>query len=198
MKLLELAGAFALDDAGEPVLTRPLADPRYEQPNSGSYWQVAGPSGPVLRSRSLWEYALDAPRRPARPAVRRLRDHRPGRRHLDVRERDVRLGQAGTPRQFRLTVALDHAELQAMGTSFRDDALLALSLIALVLLLGAWLQLSLGLSPLRRLQAQLADQQGRATRLAGAFPAEVAPLATSLNTLIDRQEDAAPRPRARR
>ncbi len=197
VKLLELAGAFALDEAGAPVLTRPLADPRYEQPASGSYWQVSGPQGAVLRSRSLWEHAL----RPDDPRGRVAEAYEtagPEGETLYVRERDVRLGHDGTARAFRLTVALDHAELEALGASFRGDALLALSAIAVALLLGAWVQMTLGLAPLRRLQEQIARiRQGRAERLQGAFPSEVAPLAASLNALIDRQEDSVRRARER-
>ena len=197
VKLLELAGAFELNEAGAPTLSRPLADPRYEQPNSGSYWQIADPSGPILRSRSLWEHRLahDDPRGRTPDAYE---TPGPEGETLYIRERDVRLGQAGAPRHFRLTVALDHAELEALGISFRTDALLALSLIALALLIGAWLQLALGLAPLRRLQDQIASiQEGRTARLEGIFPAEVAPLATSVNVLIDRQEDSVRRARER-
>lgn len=197
VKLLELAGAFALDEAGAPTLLRPLADPRYEQPNSGTYWQVAEAGGPVLRSRSLWEHHLrhDDPRGRLPDAYE---TEGPEGAVLYVRERDVRLGHDGVARGFRLTVAQDHAELEALGASFRADALLFLAVIAGVLLLGAWAQLALGLAPLRRLQEQIGRiRQGRAERLAGVFPAEVAPLAASLNALIDRQEDGVRRARER-
>ena len=58
IRLLELARGFALDAAGAPVVTSVFADPRYENPYSGSYWQVAATDGPVLRSRSLWDQQL--------------------------------------------------------------------------------------------------------------------------------------------
>lgn len=197
VKLLELAGAFALDPGGAPVLTRALADPRYEQPNSGSYWQVSGPAGAVLRSRSLWEHRLrhDDPRGRLPDAYE---TQGPEGETLYVRERNVRLTQDGAAHPFRLAVALDHEELEALGASFRSDALVSLAAIAVVLLLGAWAQLALGLAPLRRLRDQIARiRQGRAERLAGTFPAEVAPLASSLNALIDRQEDSVRRARER-
>ena len=197
VKLLELAGAFALDEEGAPVLSRPLSDPRYEQPNSGSYWQVSDAGGAVLRSRSLWEHRLrhDDPR--GRDPEAYETEGAEG-ATLYVRERDVRLGQGGAARGFRLTVAQDHAELQALGASFRGDAVLSLAAIAGVLLMGAWAQLALGLAPLRRLQEQIGRiRQGRAEQLAGVFPAEVAPLAASLNALIDRQEEGVRRARER-
>ena len=197
VKLLELAGAFALDDDGAPTLIKPLADPRYDQPYSGSYWQIATPDGPVLRARSLWEHRLahDDPRGRTSDAYE---TDGPDNAVLYVRERDVKLSASGTARNFRLTVALDHAELAELGASFRGDTMLALGVIAAVLVLGAWLQLTLGLSPLRHLRAQIARiQQGRAARLTGVFPAEIAPLAASVNALIDRQEDLVRRARER-
>lgn len=36
------------------MLTRTPADPRYELPYSGAYWQARAP-GALLRSRSLWD-----------------------------------------------------------------------------------------------------------------------------------------------
>ena len=145
-------------------------------------------TGPVLRARALWEHRLahDDPRGSHPDAYETTG---PDGATLYVRERDVRFTASGAPQAFRLTVALDHAELEALGDSFRGDAVLALGGIAAALVLGAWLQLSLGLSPLRRLQAELARiQQGRAARLEGVFPSEIAPLAGSLNALIERQE----------
>ena len=47
-------GAFQAD-------TPPL-DPRYASPLSGRYWQVSlQPGEPILRSRSLWDAALNLP-----------------------------------------------------------------------------------------------------------------------------------------
>ena len=41
-------------------LDRPLADPRYELPYGGLYWQIDGPDGEVLaRSPSLFDVTLD-------------------------------------------------------------------------------------------------------------------------------------------
>lgn len=196
VRLHELAAAFAVEE-GAPVLTARLSDPRYDQPLSGSYWQVSGPHGAVLRSRSLWDAALPHadPRGPGGEAyeITGIDGHT-----LYVLERDVRLTSGGAPRAFRLTVALDHAELEELGASFRAEAATALALLAAVLVLGAWAQLRLGLRPLARLQMEVARiRQGRSARLAGAFPAEVAPLADSLNALLDQQEETVRRARER-
>ena len=196
VRLLELAAGFAVED-GEAVLTRPLADPRYEQPLSGTYWQISSATGPVLRSRSLWDTTLrhDDPRGLGKRAYEAAG---PGDTTLYMLDRTVRLGPAGKQQAYRLAVAMDHAELAELGTSFRLDVLMALGAIAVVLVLGAWLQLGLGLSPLARLQAAVARiREGRANRLEGTFPAEIAPLAGSLNDLIDAQEASVQKARER-
>ena len=59
------------------------SDPRFEQPLSGLYWQVAiEPSGPVLRSRSLWDFQLALPDAKVDDALHQSRLRRP--RRLDA------------------------------------------------------------------------------------------------------------------
>ena len=194
VRLLELAGGFAVVD-GAPVLTTTLTDPRYAQPQSGAYWQISDAAGPRLRSRSLWDATLATG---ASPEQASFIAPGPGGTTLVMMQRSVRLAGDGAPRSFRLEVALDHAELDDLGASFRADTLLALSLIGGVLIAGAWLQLVFGLQPLQRLQAELARvRAGRTARLAGRFPAEVAPLAASLNAVLDQQEDSVRKARER-
>ena len=47
-----------ISDNGELSPPKALGDPRFEQPYSGWYWQIATKDGPVLRSRSLWDEVL--------------------------------------------------------------------------------------------------------------------------------------------
>jgi hypothetical protein len=52
--LNQLVGGLRRSPAGQIEIGRMPSDPRFEQPLSGLYWQVAiEPKGPVLRSRSL-------------------------------------------------------------------------------------------------------------------------------------------------
>jgi hypothetical protein len=49
-------------DAAPPRLSAQLADPRYDTPQSGAYWQVVDVgSGQMARSRSLWDHVLSVP-----------------------------------------------------------------------------------------------------------------------------------------
>jgi signal transduction histidine kinase len=196
VRLVELASGFGLNDDGLPAITKELADPRYDQPYSGAYWQVTDESGPILRSESLWDQHLTY----AGPlsGERAFETTGPQDSTLYALARDVKLTAGEAPRTFRLAVALDHAELQALGASFLSDVTQSLAVIGVVLILGAWVQIHLGLRPLRRLHDQLAlIQHGRSSRLQGRFPSEIAPLVDNLNKLIDRQEESVRKARER-
>ena len=72
--LLGLVAVAEIDDQGQLGLTRGVGEPRFDQPLSGWYWQIADGAEPVLRSRSLWDEVLpDAPS----PATRIPRRRRP-------------------------------------------------------------------------------------------------------------------------
>ena len=56
--LNQLIAAIDVDARGRLAVTREPADPRFAEPLSGLYWQVADGGGQMLRSRSLWDTAL--------------------------------------------------------------------------------------------------------------------------------------------
>ncbi|MGD9811874.1 MAG: sensor histidine kinase, partial [Sphingobium sp.] len=55
----ELGRLTRIGKDGQPELTRPLSDPRYEEPLSGFYWQITSPGKRSLRSESLTRGALN-------------------------------------------------------------------------------------------------------------------------------------------
>ena len=57
-----LAAGILLTEGGTLRLIRPLADPRFSEPDSGLYWQIEDDNnGAQLRSRSLWENVIGLP-----------------------------------------------------------------------------------------------------------------------------------------
>jgi signal transduction histidine kinase len=188
---LELADAFALDAEHAPILAKELTDPRYQLPASGAYWRVTENGITRLRSRSLWDQDIVPTKfvhlSPTGKAVEQLG---PNGSTLYMMEREVTLDGADEPRTFRLAVALDTVAVSALRRSFTTQVAQALALIGVVLILGAWLQASFGLRPLKLLRNELAlVNRGSKARLAGRFPDEVAPLVSDLNRLLARQED---------
>lgn len=189
------------DAAGQPVLdATQLSDPRWSRPHSGLYWQVdgAGPQGTpgLLRSRSLWDEQLQAPR--DEPGRGELHVHAlagPGGEPLLLIERTLRV--AGAQQPWRVMVAADRSPLDRAAQRF--DTVLALSLLALLGLLGggALLQVTIGLAPLRQLGRALAAlRAGRTQRLGGSYPAELQPLVDDLNGVLDRNAEVVQRARA--
>ena len=199
--LEQVMAHLEVDADGRPVLDPArLSDPRWSRPRSGLYWQVdgAGATGEpgLLRSRSLWDQQLAAPR--DMPAGAELHVHElrsPDGEPLLMVERTLRAD--GAPVPWRVIVAAELRPLESAAQRF--ETVLAWSLLALLVLLGvgALLQVALGLAPLRRLRDALAAlREGRTQRLEGDYPDEVQPLVDDLNRLLDRQAEALQRARA--
>lgn len=199
LNLRQLIGHLGRDQGGALRLERPLADPRFEQPLSGLYWQIVeGPGGPVLRSRSLWDEAVDLPADPLRTGeVHRHAVTGPGGAALLVLERHVALPQSLGGGTVRAAVAADRAEIHAAGRAFAGELAPSLALLASVLLAAAWVQVSVGLRPLDTIRRRLAAiRGGTAARMGTAFPDEVRPLAAEVDSLLDGQDASLERARA--
>lgn len=198
----QVMARLQVNAGGQPVLDpATLSDPRWSRPRSGLYWQVdaAGPGAEhatLLRSRSLWDEQLAAP--PDLPPDGSLHVHEltpPRTEPLLLIERSLRAEGASSP--WRVMVAADLRPLAQATRAF--NTVLAWSLLALLLLLGlgAWLQVRLGLAPLDRLRHALAAlREGRTQRLEGQHPHELQPLVDDLNSVLDRHTALLQRARA--
>jgi signal transduction histidine kinase len=199
LTLRQLIGHLGQDADGGLQLERPLADPRFEQPLSGLYWQVMKqPSGPVLRSRSLWDETLDLPAdRLPTPEVHRHVIRGPGGAALLVVERSVDLPARAGGGTIRAAVAVDRAEIHAAGRAFAGELAPSLALLFAALLAAAWVQVSVGLRPLDTIRRKLAAiRAGAAARMGRDFPDEVRPLAAEVDSLLAAQEASLERARA--
>ncbi len=200
-QLDQVTARLEFDAAGQPQIDpQTLSDPRWLRPYSGLYWQVdrAGPAPQrgVLRSRSLWDAALSAPRDVLADGVVHVHEQAgPDGAQLLLVERTVTHdGALATP--WRVMVAADLSETVAAVERFNGE--LAASLATLfVLLCGAALaQVAIGLSPLRALQRTLVGvHAGTAQRLDGRFPSEVQPLVDDFNAVLDRNAEVVARAR---
>ncbi len=184
-QLDRLAAVSEVGPGGALKIKRLLSDPRFGQPYSGWYWQVAGPAGPVLRSRSLWDQALVVDHTPALAPEPQFYDQvGPDKQRLRGLRRNVTL--PGSGQVYQIAVAADVSELHAAIKDFTKTLAMSLTALGLGLVAAVIIQVRYGLSPLGRLRAALsAVRSGHATRLLGRFPDEVAPLATELNALLD-------------
>ena len=191
----QLAAALDVDGAAQPLIVRPLSDPRFERPLSGLYWQVSADGAVVLRSRSLWDQALDLPADTV--ADGQVHEHRlkgPQQRSVRVLERALRLPDLSAP--VRIAVGEDQGPIHEALRSFNETMALSLAALAAVLILAALVQVRLGLRPLRWLRAELATiRSGRSRRFARPMPSEVQPLIDDLNALLDHADEVVERAR---
>ncbi|MEJ2435225.1 MAG: HAMP domain-containing sensor histidine kinase, partial [Pseudolabrys sp.] len=197
--LNQLIAGIDVDTQGRLVVTRPPADPRFAEPLSGLYWQIADDRGQMLRSRSLWDTALAlAPDQPASGQIHHHVMTGPSHSRVLVAERVVSLTEAGKRVPVRVAVAADLARVSKAAAGFSRDLTLALGLLALVLALATAVQVSLGLKPLKALRQGVADvRAGRIHHLPLAAPAEVRPLVEEVNALLEAQEREIERSRDR-
>ncbi len=184
--------------SGALVLTRPPADPRFDTPLSGLYWQ-AGVGDERLRSRSLWDETLALP--PDTLADGAVHEHRiagPDGAALLALERSVTLPARLGGGALRAVVAVDAADVTAATRAFAVDLLPYLAILALVLIASAAVQVTVGLRPLAAVRARLAGMQaGTERRMGDAFPDEIRPLAAEVDALIAAREAQVERARAR-
>src|SRR2546421_10489683 len=177
-----------------------LGEPLFELPLSGWYWQIArvDPEKPELRaSRSLWDKKL--PKLEDRGAdlttagIRLGYVDGPEGQSLRVVERPVDLGADG---KFQINVAGGATEIFDETRSFDYYLGGTFAALSIVLVLTTIFQVRFGLAPLKRISEKIADiRSGRAERLEGEFPVEIAPLARETNALIDANREIVERAR---
>lgn len=192
-QLTSLTAALDWSPDGRLLLTRAPADPRYELPYSGAYWQARAP-GALLRSRSLWD--TEMPEKAVHKVAGTPAEVRqgPNKQSLLVVSRSIVLASSDTP--VNVSVALDRTELRAARRAFNTMLGWSLGALGMGLMLAVAAQVRFGLAPLKRLrQALSAMQARRESRLGGNWPTEVEPLVSEINTLLDHNAQALERSR---
>lgn len=190
------------DNNGNVHLVDRFLNRRFARAYSGLYWQIE-PSGglPVMISHSLLDWTLHPYDLNKTEEVSWGYADGPMNQHLRVLVRHVQFPVTATknPDDFKaytFVVAGDTANIDASIAKFNST--LVWSFVALFVgLIGAvFVQVRVGLLPLRRVEESLARiRDGTAQRLEGPFPAEIAPLAAELNSLIEHSAEVVGRAR---
>jgi len=193
-----VADVASPEEAGDKF-PQSIGEPLFELPLSGWYWQVTRldtKKPEVHSSRSLWDSNL-----PRLPPDKSSADYEyrqgyaPGPEDQDLRlvERNIDLGADG---RYLVAVAGDAAEIDDETHSFDRAIVITFTALTMALLLTTALQVRFGLAPLTRISESLAAiRSGRAERLQGEFPVEIAPLARETNALIDANREIVERAR---
>ncbi|AUC96108.1 MULTISPECIES: sensor histidine kinase [Bradyrhizobium] len=177
-----------------------LGEPLFDLPLSGWYWQITRTDtekGETRASRSLWDKKLpkleEHGAELSAAGVRLGYVDGPEGQSLRMVERPVDLGADG---KFLVSVAGDATEIFDETRSFDYYLGGTFAALGIVLLLTTIFQVRYGLAPLKRISDAIADiRSGRAERLEGRFPVEIAPLARETNALIDANREIVERSR---
>lgn len=183
---LQLVANLVIDPEGRPVTGRTPADSRFVEPAGGLYWQLSTPTG-LLRSQSLVSERLpDSPEAAGSGWHRRVADG-PFNQRILLIERVVRLDSRGVPVLVQL--AHDEAAVALATKAFGREVAVWLCLLWAILAIAAWVQVQLGLRPLKRVRRELEQlRRSPAERLGGKHPPEIEPLTAAINALADARE----------
>jgi signal transduction histidine kinase len=190
-----LIAAAEPSPAGALQMMNLNADQRYDTAFSGWYWQVMpqGDAANALTSRSLWDRKLALPDAAAEGGA--VRGYTTGPEDQELRYVVRRIsfpdmgalarGEETTPKIYQFAIAADRSNSQAEAARFDQTLLWSLGALGVFLTIATLIQVRVGLAPLRDVRARLAAiRAGKAQRLEGRFPAEIAPLAEELNALL--------------
>lgn len=182
--LVELVRLTAIGDDGRPKLDRPLSDPRFQEDNSGFYWQVTREGYPTLTSAALGDMRLDGRFSTGRFEQAGWVQGPRG----EVMECGMEVPATGGGPPMRFSIATERRVLEAVIAGFNRDLTLSLAVFAALMVIGATLQIQYGLRP----ASQIADsieqlRQGSTARLPTDVPSEFGPIVTRLNALLDAQ-----------
>jgi signal transduction histidine kinase len=197
--LRTLVADVASPEEGGEKFPQSIGEPLFELPLSGWYWQVTRldtKTPEVHSSRSLWDSNL--PKLPddhstASAEYRQGYAQGPEEQNLRIVERNIDLGNDG---RYLISVAGDASEIDDETGSFDRAIGMTFAALTVALLLTTALQVRFGLAPLKRITGSLAEiRSGRAERLQGNFPVEIAPLARETNALIEANREIVERAR---
>ena len=198
------------DSTGGVSLQGRFSDPRFERIYSGWYWQIVPDRQPAKKdhdsdgtriSRSLWDKTIV--RADSAAIGNRVWGHGTGPENQRVRfvaqHVEFPIAATASPSDtaaYTFLAAGDMSEVETEVARFNRMLLWSLGLLGLGLVAAVFVQVRIGLQPLRRLSVALAHiRDGKARRLAGRYPAEIEPLANELNSLIGHSEEVVGRAR---
>ncbi|HEY2446979.1 MAG TPA: HAMP domain-containing sensor histidine kinase [Rhizomicrobium sp.] len=206
-ELDEMIAAAEPNAQGEVSLQGRFTDPRFERVYSGWYWEITpeGAGGPQTNnaqiSRSLWDRTIKVT--DFRTSKGLVWGHGQGPDNQNLRFVAQRIEFPVTPgvpkagmRSFSFLIAGDEAELEREVANFNGTLFWSFAVLGVGLIGAIFVQVRIGLQPLDRVSHALARiRDGKARRLDGEFPSEIAPLATELNSLIEHSAEVVGRAR---
>ena len=199
-----LIAAAGHDKSGAVVLEQRYLGEEFQRAYSGAYWQIVpAAAGEPIISHSLLDHTIKFTDQDA-PAKGLIWGHAngPDEQHLRVLARRIEFpvtatAKADDSRAYMLYVAGETSELDARIAEFNGTIIWSFVVLGLGLIFAIFIQVRVGLQPLRRVTQSLHRiRDGSARRLEGRFPAEIEPLAAELNSLIEHSAEVVGRARS--
>ncbi|MEI9989896.1 MAG: sensor histidine kinase [Rhizomicrobium sp.] len=203
--LVQLVAAAGHDPNGEILLDRQYLSVEYLPAYSGKYWQIAsvGNAEKPLFSRSLLDHTL------AFVGATQIHDgvvaghgEGPDGQYLRIFARRIEFPIDATAkpddnRAYMFYVAADMKEMNDRVAAFNGTLFWSFVVLGIGLVAAVFLQVRIGLQPLRRVTLALHRiRDGSARRLDGSFPSEIEPLVSELNSLIEHSAEVVGRARS--
>lgn len=183
---------------GQLQIAREPGDPRFALPGGGRYWQVSPKKGAILRSRSLWDVAIDPKNLLPDDLFGIGAVEGPDGQPIFLFSRDMTILVGQTPVAFTVYAGFPEREFLSVLDGY-GRRVSAMFLMTSILLAGAaFLQASVGLRPLVRLSEKVTlIRLGQLRRMDEAVPSELTPLISEINMLLEEREKAVERARGR-
>ncbi|MXN65694.1 histidine kinase [Stappia sp. GBMRC 2046] len=189
-----IIGDMAGGEPGKPTRPDNLGEPRFDLPVSGWYWTIVDDrqGAVVFASLSLFGDALDLPALPASGETTSVTSGPDG-EEIRILQRRITFNDEEV---YRIAVAGATKELREQTAEFAGQVALTLTVLGLGLVGAIFLQVRVGLRPLRDLRQSLANvRNGDAESVEEDLPKELAPLAIELNDLIRSNREIVERAR---
>lgn len=185
-----LIASVEIGDDGRIELDDPPADPRFDLPFSGWYWQVESGDAVVARSGSLLDGLLRGPSGNVVGGAGMGADGAA----LRVLRRQVTLPDSDTP--VAVTVTAPRAQIDDSLHQISRPLGIALAVLGIVVAVASVVQVTAGLASLDRLRRDLAQvRAGGKDRLALPDVSELRPLTVEINAALDQNADLLARSR---
>ena len=194
--MVGLIAAAEPDPGGGVMLQGRFLNHNFDRVYSGLYYQIkSGATGGQI-SRSLFDREIVPVNQTRQGEMTWGEADGPGGQHLRVVSRRVDLTPGQGSGDYTFLVAGDLAAVERQTAEFNTTLIWSFVVLGLGLIGAILVQVKIGLLPLRRVSEALARiRDGKARRLDGHFPTEIAPLATELNSLIQHSEEVVGRAR---
>jgi len=182
--LEELVAAGETTELGKLELSWTPADPRFNRPLSGWYWQITQNGLIVASSPSTLDNHLSL-----LPGVEDARHGGktftgPDGQALRAIVQNIYFPDSQMP--FTFVIAGPQKNIDRDTARFAGQVALTLAVLGIAFVGLIFLQIGFGLKPLRRLQESLIGiRNGKARTLPDNFPKEVRPVVSELNALLD-------------